>query len=406
MEQDRAAVQAAFDAVRPGGIVQFAAGTYLLGAGVYLKVPDVVVLGHSAGTVLRGCEPAAFDIAESGLHSLVMGCAGFYVQAERQTVRHLTFEYAWHGIVIGPYPASIEELAATQGILPPFPVGGQRIEGNTFRAMPNGMRVLGVDDDVSIVRDNDFIDTFHAIGMYGPPVEFVGNRVRVEDPARVPTSHHPGNAVLVGSSEHTDCGGHVIADNLVEGHPGAIYVLAMGGRTCRDVEVRNNTIRVARVRLPGGWVIPPTATDSTLVGVPITIAALGGQEPEPAGSQGAVEGIVVRGNHILGAEGIGILVGGSRARILDNHISDIRIREPFPGNNWSRSLVTWEQGNGSGIWVAPSARENQIAGTVFARIEGAAITLEGGANEVRLLAPADTTRDLGEANRVVRPPVR
>ena len=404
VDTDRANVQAVFDSVRSGDTVLFEAGTYRLGAGIYLKVPDVTVLGHPGGTVLRGCEPEAFDIEQTDFVALVMGCTGFLVQAERQTIRGLTFEYAWHGIVVGPYPVTVEEFAATLGnLMPPYPAGGQRIEGNTFRATPNGMRMLGVGEEVSIVQDNDFIDVFHAIGIYGPPVQFVGNRITVEDPARVPTSHHPGSAILV-SSGHTDCSGHVIAENTVEGYPGAIYVLAYPGEVCRDVEIRGNVIRVAGVNVPAGtWVIP-TSGDSTLVGVPITISSLADSAPGDSVelADGLVEDILVQGNRVIGAEGIGLLVNGSRNRIVDNTVSDIRRRQPYPGVNWDPSLVTWELGNGSGIWVGPGARENEIARNVFSRTAGPSITLEGNGNLVTVSGDADTVRDLGEDNRVTR----
>lgn len=45
-ETDRPNVQAAFDAVRSGGTILFASGTYMLGAGARLTVPDVSILGH------------------------------------------------------------------------------------------------------------------------------------------------------------------------------------------------------------------------------------------------------------------------------------------------------------------------------------------------------------------------
>ena len=121
---DRANVQAVFDSARSGDAVLFDAGRYVLGEGVHLRVPDVTVMGHPDGTVLRGCEPEGFEIEESELLSVVFACTGFFVQAERQTIRDLTFEYMWHGIVVGPYPATPEEAAATQGIMPAYPVGG------------------------------------------------------------------------------------------------------------------------------------------------------------------------------------------------------------------------------------------------------------------------------------------
>jgi len=405
MEQDRAAVQSVFDSVRPGQTVEFAAGRDVLGAGVRLTVPNVTVRGHPDGTVLRGCEPEAFDVTEAEVFSIVFNCAGFYIEAERQTVRGLTFEYMWHGIFIGRFPLSPEKAAETQE-LPPLSVGGQRIEGNTFRATSNGMRVLGIGDSVSVVRDNDFIDNFHAIGIYGPPVHFVGNRVRVENPRGVPTSKVPGSAILV-SAQDTDCRGHLVADNSVEGHAGAIYVLVDRGRVCRGAQVRNNTVRVARVAVPtDAWVIPRSSTDSTLVGAPITVYRLesvlpGDPEDAPAG---ILEDIVVEGNTILGGDGVGIVVNADLTRIVDNRISDIRRRDPFPGINWDVSLVTWGKGNGSGIWLAPAARENEIAGNVFVRIAGPAITVEGSANRVSLRAPSDSVEDLGRANVVQRTP--
>lgn len=406
MEQDRAAVQSVFDSVRPGQTVEFAAGRYVLGAGVRLTVPGVTVRGHPDGTVLRGCEPDAFDVTEAEYRAPVINCAGFYIETERQTVRDLTFEYMWHGIFIGRYPFPEEQAAKTQGMLPPHSVGGQRIEGNTFRATPNGMRVLGIGDSVSVVRDNDFIDNFHAIGIYGPPVHFVGNRVRVENPLGAPTSRVPGSAIIV-EAQDTDCRGHLVADNSVEGHPGAIYVMVTRGRVCRGVQVRNNTVRVARVALPAdGWVIPRSSTDSTLVGVPITISRRDDVLPGVAqdAPDGILENIVVEGNTILGADGIGIVVNANRTRIVDNQISDIRRRDPFPGVNWDVSLVTWGKGNGSGIWLAPAARENEVSGNVFVRIAGPAITVEGSANRVSLYAPGDTVADLGRANLVQRTP--
>jgi hypothetical protein len=406
MEQDRAAVQSVLDSVRPGQTVVFAAGRYLLGAGVRLTVPDVTIRGHPDGTVLRGCEPEAFAVTKAKLLSAVINCAGFYIETERQTVRGLTFEYMWHGILVGSYPTSEEEAAATQGVLPPLSVGGQRIEGNTFHATPNGMRVLGIGDEVSVVRDNDFIDNFHAIGIYGPPLHFVRNRVRVENPLGVPTSKVPGSAILVSALD-TDCRGHIVAENSIEGHPGAIYVMVTRGRVCRGVQVRNNTVRVARVALPtDGWIIPRSSTDSTLVGTPITVYRSDDVFPGVAqdAPAGILEDIVVAGNTIVGGDGIGIVVNADRTRIVDNQISDIRRRDPFPGINWDVSLVTWERANGSGIWLAPAARENEVSGNVFARVSGPAITVEGSANRVSLRAPGDTVADLGRANLVHHTP--
>lgn len=317
-ETDRTNVQAAFDAVRPGGVVQFAPGTYLLGAGARLAVPDVAVLGHPDGTTLRGCDPEAFRVDQSEVGRVVFGCTGLYVQTERQTVRGLTFEYVWHGIVVGLYPTTAEEAAAFwesgQPEPAPYPAGGHRIEGNTFRAAPNGLRVLGIGTEPSVVRDNDFVDVFHAIGIYGAPLHFLDNRVTVADPEGVPFSGHPGSAVLVSPGQ-TDCTGHVVAGNRIEGYPDAIYVIVNRGDTCRGIEIRDNTIRAARVPIPEAWAAyAPTEEDSTMVGIPITLMN-NAQPPWLAegDTTGVLEDVVVRGNRIVGPRGWGSWYRVSRA---------------------------------------------------------------------------------------------
>lgn len=402
---DRANVQAAFDAVQPGGTVLFAPGTYLLGAGARLTVPDVTVLGHPEGTVLRGCDPEAFA-SDAPQVEIVFGCTGLYVQAERQTIRGLTFEYTWHGIVVGPFPASAEELAALEegGEPPPaYPAGGQRIEGNTFRATPNGLRVRGTGNELSVVRDNDFIDVFHAIGIYGAPLHFLNNRVTVAGSGSVPFSGHTASAIIVSPGQ-TDCAGHVVAGNRIEGYPDPIYVLVGRGENCRGVEIRDNTIHAARVRLPeAGPYFEPTGGDSTLVGAPITL--MNTMEPIPgvpeSGTQGVLEDILVQGNQIVGAEGLGILIQGvSRSRIAGNTITGIERRDPFPGITWDGFEQQWETANGSGIWLSPGSDGNEVVGNVFEDIAADAVVVEGDGNQVELADPADAVRDLGRSNRV------
>jgi hypothetical protein len=409
-EVDRANVQAAFDAVQPGGTVMFAPGTYLLGAGARLTVPNVTVLGHPDGTVLRGCDPNAFFTADATTNfPLQFGCTGLYVQTERQTVRGLTFEYTWHGIVVGPYPTTEEEfmamLASGENLPATYDSGGQHIEGNTFRATPNGLRVLGVGNELSVVRDNDFIDVFHAIGIYGAPLHFVDNRVIVSDPGRVPFSRHPGSAILVGD-QGTDCSNHVVAGNRIEGYPDAIYVLVPRGGICRGVDIRDNTIRVARVSFPDlqGW-YRRTEQDSTMVGGPITLMNdfwFPGM-PE-ADTPGVLESVLVQGNRIIGAEGLGILVQGvSRSRFEGNTITGVQLRTPFPGITWDGFPQQWGDANGSGIWISAGSEENEIVGNTFEDVAGSAVFIQGDRNRVELRAASDDVRDLGSGN-VVRGP--
>jgi parallel beta-helix repeat protein len=406
---DRTAVQAAFDTVSPGGTVLFASGTYYLGAGARLTVPDVTVLGHTDGTILRGCDPEAFEVDASEVGQIVFGCTGLYVQAERQTIRRLTFEYTWHGIVVGPFPTTLEEGMALrergESLPAAYPAGGQRIEGNTFRATVNGLRVLGIGNELSVVRDNDFIDVFHAIGIYGAPLHFLDNRVTVADPRGVPFSRHPGSAVLV-SPGNTNCAGHVVAGNRIEGYPDPIYVQVGRGETCRSVEIRANVIHAARVEMPKAWgPYALTAEDSTMVGAPITL--MNRTEPMPgmpeADTEGVLEDIVVEGNQIVGAEGLGIVVQGvSRSRIAGNTISGIQRRSPFPGLTWDGFEQRWENANGSGIWISGESDENEVVGNTFRDVAASAVVIEGDRNTVELADPADSVRDLGTGNLVSR----
>jgi dipeptidyl aminopeptidase/acylaminoacyl peptidase len=403
-ETDRANVQAAFDAVHPGGTILFAPGTYMLGAGARLAVPDVTVLGHREGTVLRGCDPEAFATDDAEIEEVVFGCTGLYVQAERQTIRGLTFEYTWHGIVVGPYPTSAEEAATFwegDGRPEPYPAGGHRIEGNTFRLTPNGLRVLGTGSELSVVRDNDFIDVFHAIGIYGAPLHFIDNRVTVSEAEKVPFSRHPGSAIIVAAG-HTDCSGHVVAGNRIDGYPDPIYVIVRSGETCRGVAIRANTIRAARVKIPEAWSYVPTAADSTMVGAPITL--MNRTEPQPrmpgADSAGILEDILVEANRIVGAEGLGILVQGVlRSRIVANTITGIQRRAPFPGITWDGFDQRWQAANGSGIWLSPGSDNNEIAGNRFEDVSAYAVVVEGDSNRVSSRA-ADAVRDLGSGNRI------
>lgn len=62
---DRASILAALEQVRPGGTVQFAAGTYLVGELIRVAVPGITLLGHPDGTTLRGCERAEYAASEA-----------------------------------------------------------------------------------------------------------------------------------------------------------------------------------------------------------------------------------------------------------------------------------------------------------------------------------------------------
>jgi parallel beta-helix repeat protein len=98
--------------------------------------------------------------------------------------------------------------------------------------------------------------------------------------------------------------------------------------------------------------------------------------------EGMLEGNLIEGNTVSGAEGIGIeLLHASGNRIVNNTITGIASRDPFPGiivNSFDPQKSGWREANGSGIWVSPGSDENVVGA-------------------------ADSVRDLGSSNRVSGP---
>lgn len=422
-ETDRASILAAFDAVEPGGTILFAPGTYLVGEIIHVTVPGITVLGHSEGTMLRGCDPAIFPrgVGLEEMFVAVVGCNGLDMAGGHQTVRGLTFEYAWHALVLGGM-----ECMEGRGCVPVLePVdtrgGGYLVEGNTFRASANGVRAIGQWRDPAVIRDNDFVDTFHAVVVHGSTVHVLDNDISAPDPARVPTWGYPGGALLLSSTELNGelslrCAGNIFARNRVEGHPTAVAILILRpGTVCRDNVIRDNTIRVARVRtaLAARGETASTEEDAWGFGVPISLVgspeALDLAWPpaveEAVGASG-LEGNLIEGNRVLGAEGLGVeIFRASRNRIVGNTIRDVRRRDPFPGTSVNApdpERSGWREANGSGIWLSPGSDGNEIVGNTFEDLAGAAVFLEGDDNRVELQSADDEVRDRGRANRVTR----
>ena len=66
-DSDRASIAAAIEQVQPGGIVQFARGSYRIGGEIIrVTAPQVTLLGHSAGTTLRACNPDEYEFSADG----------------------------------------------------------------------------------------------------------------------------------------------------------------------------------------------------------------------------------------------------------------------------------------------------------------------------------------------------
>jgi len=86
----------------------------------------------------------------------------------------------------------------------------------------------------------------------------------------------------------------------------------------------------------------------------------------PAGERGAVTDNLIEGNVIIGTEGLGIEIRhASRNRIVNNTVTRVERREPFPGNAIAALPIlggdpeTWRDANGSGIWLSLGSDENE-----------------------------------------------
>lgn len=92
---DRENIQAAFDAVQPGGTVIFAAGSYVVGGeGLVLRTPGVALRGDPDGTTLLGCtrtQRKSLALGEWPEFSEACG-DGLVLAAEAQQVSDLRFE--------------------------------------------------------------------------------------------------------------------------------------------------------------------------------------------------------------------------------------------------------------------------------------------------------------------------
>jgi parallel beta-helix repeat protein len=409
-ETDRTRVQTAFDDVQPGGTVQFAEGTYVLGQGARLTVPDVTVLGHPDGTVLRGCDPAGLEFPEEQGGELdpfpiVQSCTGLFVMADRQTIRGLTFEYAWHGIFVGvaPWlPPSDDTPSATS-------FGGHRIEDNLFQYTPNGIRVVGPAENPTIIENNVVLNAYHAFQGNGAPIHVVGNRIQVPDPDGVPSSHYPESAVILNDwgIEGAPCTGSIVQGNVVEGTVNGIQIMAAPGSTCSGHEIRDNDIRIGEVSLPETYAerlrdfFFPGAVGSAVAGVPIRLIS---QPGPPDQGVGRVTDVLVENNRVSGGSGLGIqLLGASGNRIVDNQIAGIQMRDPLNGPTWGDLPAMWEAANGSGVWISAGSDANHLEGNTFEDLAGSAIHIEGADNEVIVGDAEMDVEDRGQDNRIRRP---
>ena len=121
-----------------------------------------------------------------------------------------------------------------------------------------------------MIRGNRFVNTFHAVSGAGSNLHVLDNDISAPEPGQVPGTGHPSFAIALGpitpdaaESIGLDANGegNVIAGNRIDGHPDGIFIGALPGTRFRNNEIRDNTIRVARVP------IPPSGVRSFIVNV-------------------------------------------------------------------------------------------------------------------------------------------
>lgn len=350
---DRRTLQAAIGTLRPGDTLQFAAGTYRLGGGLVVPVPDVLLRGATAGTVLEGCSPAA--VQAMGEAAFVADCAGLVLTGARQQVRGLTFARFSTALVL----AGGRDSLGTR----PNREGGQRIEGNTFRESSR-LEVWHDADAPAVIRDNRFVHLQHPLQVLGRQVEVRDNRIDAPDAARVPYAW-PAAAISVRPVRGGRCGDVVIAGNTVGGHVDGI-VLAVhpddaAGVRCARVRVEDNTIVLPTLSYPAHV---PRLAGAPLRGVGVRVANLqralsdgllgipapGPERAWPPAFADAVIGDVrVERNVIEGAAGVAMeFVHVAALTLAANRIAPVR---PLDAAERDALVRVGTVGDGAGLWL-------------------------------------------------------
>lgn len=397
-ETDRASIQAAVEQVEPGGTIQFAPGTYLIGAGIRIQVARLTLRGHPQGTTLRGCDPDEF--ATYVLSELGDNCDGLRLLAGHQSVHDLTFEYAFTGLLLG----LLWETGGAHRT-----EGGDRIMNNTFRT-GKGVLLDGDWPEPSVIQNNRFINNYHAVNIFGATGHVLDNHFSVPEPERVPIAGFPDEAVRIfprvreaGDTLPAVCGRNVVAGNRIEGALIGIEIRVREADTsCEGNVIRDNWIAVTPARVPE-WSDYGAPDDSRLVyGVALALNDLAaeGSGAESDAAAPRISGNVIEGNRIIRGSGPAIqLYGAAGNRIVDNTITGVRLRETYPGHTLYFPPPGTDA-NGSGIWISHGSDDNEILGNTFEDIASYALVIEGDSNRVTVRDASDSVRDLGRGNRV------
>jgi hypothetical protein len=287
---DVANIQAAIAGATPGALIQFAPGTYRIRetTQIFVTTPGVTLQGHPLGTTIRGT--AAVSLFFLGHFRLLGG---------HQTVRNLTFRDFTAALTIGD---------------PGSPVGGYRVENSRFRHGSVGINYVTLSDDVSRIRNNEFIDMGLPFVILGKTVHFTGNRTTAPDPASVVFGQPLSGGILGPDLLFRICENNLFEGNTTIGNADGFIVLAdaAAGEICTNNVFRGNVFRDQRVFTNGD--------NGSLLWAP---------------GSGVRENLIAE-NALRGSEGVGIVIEeGKRNRIVGNDIRNLPgakdVANPFPG---------------------------------------------------------------------------
>lgn len=388
-EQDRSAIVVALEHAAPGAVIHLGAGTYVVGGErIVVGTPAVTMRGHPDGTTLVGC--TSDERADMSEEDFWNECNGFALAGEAQRVSGIRFEGFNYALRIEhPRAAGLPERDV------PF-LGGHVIEDNVFQDVSTFSINLDADSVVQI-RNNEFRNTWHAVAVGGSNIEIVDNDISVPEPERV-SNGYPGGAIGIRPDDGV-CEDILVEGNHIDGHTEAVMVALFPqdepGSSCSDITVKGNVISMRPVLLPEDdprfssqeaaaragklSIAPPILIRNVqrLVAVgdiewPASWIPEGGWPPELA--RGRIHDVVIEGNRISGAVGVGIeVVDADDVHIIDNEI-DVR-----PASSPAEIDGLYLGGNGGpGVWVELGLLET---------VNGSPVWVSAGSQRVTVRAP-------------------
>ena len=370
--QDRNAVAMAFERARPGDVVQFGPGTYLIGGEpMIIGTPGISLRGHAEGTTLLGCSR---EERTEGVP-----CGGFLLAGEAQHVSGLRFEVFRGALwVLDPEVAGLAERD------PAF-VGGQVLEDNHFEEISSVYLLLDADSTVYF-RRNVFRNSWHPIVAAGRNIHVLDNELSVPSPEDGPGGH-PDFGIAAAPNDGV-CESILIEGNRIDGHStGVMFRIDPNrdlGATCSDITVRDNDITLRPIYMPevdprvpesewaeraGKLAIAPAIRLQNLQSLAVTGLLVDRSPPEggwpPEMADARMHDITVEGNRIVGAVGVAIEVADvTDSRIIDN---EIEVRPATSAEEIEALTNAWRPGlwvrlglveevNGSPVWVSEGSR--------------------------------------------------